>query len=62
MHGYLTIAVEPAAPHKVVDFGMRAAKPEEIKGAPRGRRRRLTHRRMRGIAADSGRCHRNELE
>lgn len=32
MHGYLTIAVEPTAPHKVVDFGMRAATPEEIKG------------------------------
>ena len=32
MHGYLTIAVEPAAPHKVVNFGMRAATPEEIKG------------------------------
>lgn len=32
MHGYLTIAVEPTAPHKVVDLGMRAATPEEIKG------------------------------
>ena len=32
MHGYLTIAVEPTAPNKVVNFGMRAATPEEIKG------------------------------
>ena len=32
MHGYLTIAVEPTAPHKVVNFGMRGARPEEIKG------------------------------
>jgi hypothetical protein len=31
-HGYLTIAVDPTAPHKVVNFGMRAATPEEIKG------------------------------
>ena len=32
-HGHLTINVEPAAPHKVVNLGMRAATPEEIKGA-----------------------------
>ena len=32
MHGYLTIAIEPTAPHKVVNLGMRAATPEEIKG------------------------------
>ena len=32
VHGHLTINVEPAAPHKVVDLGMRAATPEEIKG------------------------------
>ena len=32
VHGRLTINVEPAAPHKVVDLGMRAATPEEIKG------------------------------
>ena len=31
-HGYLTISVEPTAPHKVVDIGMRPATPEEIKG------------------------------
>ena len=31
-HGYLTIAVEPTAPYKVVNLGMRAATPEEIKG------------------------------
>jgi len=31
-HGYLTIAVEPTAPHKVVNIGMRPATPEEIKG------------------------------
>jgi hypothetical protein len=36
MHGYLTIAVEPKAPHKVVDLGMRAATPEEIKGGAAG--------------------------
>ena len=35
MHGYLTIAVEPTAPHKVVNLGMRAATPEEIKGVAR---------------------------
>jgi hypothetical protein len=33
LHGYLTISVEPAAPHKVVDLGLRAATPEEIKGS-----------------------------
>ena len=32
LHGYLTIAAEPTAPFKVVDFGLRAATPEEIKG------------------------------
>src|SRR5688500_1197964 len=32
VHGYLTIAIEPAAPFKVVNFGLRAATPEEIKG------------------------------
>jgi hypothetical protein len=32
MHGYLTIAVEPTAPHKVVNIGLRPATPEEIKG------------------------------
>lgn len=32
MHGYLTIAVDPTAPHKVVNIGMRPATPEEIKG------------------------------
>ena len=31
-HGHLTIDVEPAAPHKVVNLGMRGAAPEEIKG------------------------------
>ena len=31
-HGHLTIDVEAAAPHKVVDLGMRGATPEEIKG------------------------------
>lgn len=31
-HGHLTINVEPAAPHKVVNLGMRAATPEEVKG------------------------------
>jgi hypothetical protein len=31
-HGHLTIDVEPAAPHKVVNLGMRGATPEEIKG------------------------------
>jgi hypothetical protein len=31
-HAHLTIAVEPAAPHKVVNVGMRPATPEEIKG------------------------------
>jgi hypothetical protein len=31
-HGYLMIAVEPTAPHKVVNIGMRPATPEEIKG------------------------------
>jgi hypothetical protein len=32
MHGHLTIAVEPSAPFKVVNMGLRAATPEEIKG------------------------------
>lgn len=32
VHGHLTINVEPAAPHKVVNLGMRPATPEEIKG------------------------------
>lgn len=36
MHGYLTIEVESTAPHKVVDLGMRAATPEEIKGGAAG--------------------------
>ena len=31
-HGHLTLEVDPAAPHKVVNMGMRGAKPEEIKG------------------------------
>ena len=31
-HGHLTVTVEPAAPYKVVNLGMRAATPEEIKG------------------------------
>ena len=31
-HGHLTIDVEPAAPHKVVNLGMRGATPEEVKG------------------------------
>jgi hypothetical protein len=31
-HGHLTIDVETAAPHKVVDLGMRGATPEEVKG------------------------------
>jgi hypothetical protein len=31
-HAHLTIAVEPSAPHKVVNVGMRPATPEEIKG------------------------------
>jgi hypothetical protein len=31
-HGHLTIDVEPAASHKVVNLGMRGATPEEIKG------------------------------
>ena len=31
-HGHLTIDVEPAAPHKVTNLGMRGATPEEIKG------------------------------
>jgi hypothetical protein len=30
-HGYLTIDIEPTAPHKVVNVGMRPATPEEIK-------------------------------
>jgi delta 1-pyrroline-5-carboxylate dehydrogenase len=30
-HGYLTISVEPAAPHKVVNMVLRAARPDEIK-------------------------------
>ena len=34
-HGYLTINVEPAAPHKVVNLGMRAARPDEIRGSVR---------------------------
>jgi hypothetical protein len=33
-HGYLTISVEPKAPHTVANIGLRAAKPEEIKGGP----------------------------
>lgn len=32
IHGCLTIAVEPSAPFKVVDFAMRAATSEECKG------------------------------
>ena len=32
VHGYLTIAVEPADPFKVVNFGLRAATPDEVKG------------------------------
>ena len=32
MHGVLTITVEPKAPYKVVDLGLRAATAEEIKG------------------------------
>ena len=35
VHGHLTVDVEPAAPHKVVDLGMRAATPEEVKGGAR---------------------------
>ena len=31
-HGYLTISVEPTAPHKIVNMVLRAATPEEIKG------------------------------
>ena len=31
-HAHLMIAVEPTAPHKVVNIGMRPATPEEIKG------------------------------
>ena len=31
-HGHLTIDIDPAAPHKVVNLGMRPATPEEIKG------------------------------
>ena len=31
-HGHLTIDVDPASPHKVVNMGMRGATPEEIKG------------------------------
>ena len=31
-HAHLTLAVEPSAPHKVVNVGMRPATPEEIKG------------------------------
>ena len=31
-HGHLTINVEPAAPHMVVNLQMRGATPEEIKG------------------------------
>jgi hypothetical protein len=31
-YGYLTIAAEPTEPFKVVNFGLRAASPEEIKG------------------------------
>lgn len=31
-HGYLTIDVEAAAPHKVSNFQLRAATPEEISG------------------------------
>ena len=32
LHGHLTVDVEPAAPHKVVNLQMRGATPEEIKG------------------------------
>jgi hypothetical protein len=32
MHGYLTIDAETTEPFKVVNFGLRAATPEEIKG------------------------------
>jgi hypothetical protein len=32
LHGYLTIAAETTEPFKVVDFRLRAATPEEIKG------------------------------
>lgn len=35
VHGFLTVDVEPAAPHKVVNLNMRAATPEEIKGGAR---------------------------
>ena len=31
-HGHLTVDVEPTAPHKVVNLGMRGATPEEVKG------------------------------
>jgi hypothetical protein len=31
-HGHLTIDIEPAAPHKVVNLGIRGATPDEIKG------------------------------
>lgn len=31
-HGHLTLDVEPAAPYKVVNLGIRGATPEEIKG------------------------------
>ena len=31
-HGHLTVNVEPAAPHKVVNLIMRGATPEEISG------------------------------
>ena len=31
-HGHLTLDIEPAAPHKVVNMGIRGATPEEIKG------------------------------
>lgn len=31
-HAHLTITVEPSAPHKIVNVGMRPATPEEIKG------------------------------
>lgn len=38
-HGHLTIDIETAAPFKVVNLGMRAATPEEIKGGGRSRPR-----------------------
>ena len=32
LHGHLTVDVQPAAPHMVVNLQMRGATPEEIKG------------------------------